>query len=253
VPGNYVVTTDLSCGGIGIVVNASNVSINLNGHIIQAPIGVPTPPFGIEVQPPGLARLSQIGISGPGLIQGYSQGIVISSSDYVQVSLMVLADNALAGISGSNVTALTIGGNVIGGTTIGPGLQLNLSTGAQVTGNQMVGNALGIALQSGDSNVLTGNVVSGNTGSGIVLGIGPLTNSRISSNTTNVNGHAGIEVLFMPPSTFFGNQIFNNTSSVGNKAFDLEDANPSCGTDFWSGNVHFTTFQTPPPPPSCVK
>ena len=139
-----------------------------------------------------------------------------------------------------------IGGST--GVTIGDGMDLTQTTGAQVTGNQVVGNSKGIWLLSGDSNVLTGNVVSGNIGSGIVLGNSgnpfPLTNSRVSSNTTNLNGQAGIQILTLQSGSF-GNEIFSNTSSVGNKGYDLEDDNAGCGTDFWSGSVHFTTFQTP--------
>jgi parallel beta-helix repeat protein len=115
----------------------------------------------------------------------------------------------------------------------------------------VVGNPAGISLLSGDSNVLTGNVADGNSGSGIVLGnsgnLVPLTNSRVSSNTTNGNGLSGIQVTIPQPGSF-GNEIFSNLSSVGNAVWDLEDDNlPSCGTDFRGSNVAFKKT-----PASCV-
>jgi hypothetical protein len=82
-PGNYVVTADLlPCPNGGIYIQVSNVTVNLNGHIIAGP------PIanGIVVNPGGSPRLNQIGISGPGLIQGFQQGIFIQNSYYVQVT-----------------------------------------------------------------------------------------------------------------------------------------------------------------------
>ncbi|MGA2716428.1 MAG: right-handed parallel beta-helix repeat-containing protein [Bryobacteraceae bacterium] len=252
-PGNYVVTKDLlGCLNGGIYIQASNVSVNLNGHIITGPPAAPIG-NGISVNPGAIPHLNQIGISGPGLIQGFSIGISIQDSDYVQVTQTTVADNT-AGIMATSVTQLIVAGDVIVGSP-GPsgGLSLTNSTGAQVSGNQAVGNSVGISLASGDSNSLTGNVASGNTGSGIVLGPGtaafPLTNSRVSSNTTNGNGKSGIEVLSLVSPGSFGNEIFSNLSSVGNVLTDLADDTfvPPCGTDFWSGNVFFTKNQ------ACVK
>jgi parallel beta-helix repeat protein len=246
-PGNYVVTADLTCpAGIAINISASNVTVNLNGHIITGPAGINS--IGIWVLPilPAL-RLDHVGISGPGLIRGFNSGAIsIFESDYVQVTQTTVANSSLAvGIVATNVKYLTMAGNVIAGNNAG--LSLALSTGAQVTGNQVVGNTgPGIVLGSGDSNVLTGNVVSGNSGSGIVLGSisanAPLTNSRVSSNTTNGNGISGIQVVSPLFPGSFGNEIFSNTQSVGNTVLDLEEDNtvPPCGTDFWSSNVFFT-------------
>jgi parallel beta-helix repeat protein len=190
------------------------------------------------------------------LIRGFQVGILIEDSDYVQVSLTTVAGNTFGGIEAVRVSYLTVGGNVIAmnvGNPVGlveGGLRLIQSTGAQVTGNLMVGNYKGIELVSGDSNVLTGNAVNGNSGSGILMGnpgdVVPLTNSRVSSNTTSGNGNSGIQVQGLQPGSS-GNEIFSNTSSVGNTVWDLEDDNAGCGTDFWSGNVFFTTNN-----PACV-
>lgn len=241
-PGNYVVTADLTCMGVAINVNASNVTVSLNGHIITSVVGING--VGISVSPVAGPRLNHVGISGPGVIQGFNTGdISIQLADYVQVTRTTLVGSALlGGIFAQNVTYLTVAGNVIAANG-GVGLTLAQSNGAQVTGNQIVANLVGIFLQSGDSNALAGNDASGNTQSGIGLGANfgpvPLTNTRVSSNTTNGNGLSGIQVFPLLVGSF-GNEIFSNVSSVGNKAFDMEDDNPGCGTDFWSSNVFFT-------------
>jgi hypothetical protein len=83
---------------------------------------------------------------------------------------------------------------------------------------------------------VSGNTVSGNS----VVGIGIAEkNSRVSSNITNGNG-AGIEIS----PGYSGNEIFSNTSSVGNTGFDLADLNASCLGNSWSSNVFFTKNQT---------
>jgi len=243
-PGNYVVTADLKCAGTAITINASNVSVNLNRHIITSVAGVPGDGISVSpLLPPAPPRLNHVGISGPGLIRGFSGGIQMFDSDYVQVSLTTLAGNTFAGLYASGVNYLTLDGNVIAENGGFGGVLLVNSSSDQVTGNQVVGNTTGIWLGSGDSDVLTGNVANGNSGSGIVMGVSgsayPLTNSRVSSNTTNGNSTSGIQVVTLVAGSS-GNEIFSNLSSVGNKNFDLEDDNPACGTDFWSGNSFFT-------------
>lgn len=239
VPGNYVLTADLACIADGLYIGASNVSVNLNGHVITAT----TPATGISVLNPAGARLTNVAISGPGLIQGFHTGIAVTGSDYVQVGLTTVAGSSLFGIVANNVTFLTVGGNVMTGAASGFGLALIQSTHAGVTGNQAAGNSVGIWLESGDSNALSGNTVNGNSTSGILLGqvssAIPLTNSRVSSNTTVGNGQSGIRAQLLQPGST-GNEIFSNASSVGNGVWDLEDDNAGCGTDFWSGNVFFT-------------
>jgi len=229
-PGNYVVTANLTCpAGDGITITASNVSLNLNGHIITGSGSGD----GIRVAPTS-GRLNHVGISGPGLIRTFELGIEVRSSDDAQVSLMTVAGNS-AGVLGADVNRLTIGSNVIARNPNG-GLGLSVSVNATVTGNQVVGNGIGIGFNVGSGNTFSGNTVSGNSAQGIGISAN---NSRVSSNITNGNGGAGI-VVFAGVS---GNQIFSNTSSVGNAGFDLRDDNASCDANFWSSNVFFTKNQ----------
>ena len=63
VPGNYVVTADLTCAGSGINITSSNVTLNLNGHIITGP-GL-TATIGIYLGSATPTRLDHVSISGP--------------------------------------------------------------------------------------------------------------------------------------------------------------------------------------------
>ena len=230
-PGNYVVTANLTCPGDGITITASNVSLNLNGHIMTGS----TTGIGIFLSP-NSGRLNHVGISGPGLIQTFTFGIAISNIDDAQVSLVTVAGNR-EGVAAASVNRLNIGSNVIVRSIV-VGLQMQFSMNVAVTGNQVVGNALGIQLAAGSATI-SGNTVSGNSGAGIDIDFGGNT-SRVSSNITNGNGGAGIVIV---AGAGGGNQIFSNTSSVGNGGFDLEDDNASCDANFWSSNVFFTKSQ----------
>jgi parallel beta-helix repeat protein len=145
-PGNYVVTANLTCrGDNGITIAGSNVSLNLNGHIITGSgSGV-----GIFVSPTS-GRLNHVGISGPGLIRTFSTGIEVSNTDDAQVSLVTVAGN-LMGIVGASLNRFTVGSNVIA-RSINVGLGLQFSINTAVTGNQVVGNGRGIVLFSGSAN-----------------------------------------------------------------------------------------------------
>ena len=202
-PGYYVVAANLTCAGDGITITASNVSLNLNGHIITG--SGPGTGIGIRVQPTS-GRLNHVGISGPGLIQTFQDGIDVFSTDDAQVSLVTVAGNSNGvGVVGAGVNRLTIGSNVIARSIVG--LKLTGSVNATVTGNQVVGNDFGILLQAGSGNTFSGNTASGNSSFGIeIFG----NTSRVSSNATNGNGDAGIAI----GAGATGNQIFSNTSSV---------------------------------------
>jgi parallel beta-helix repeat protein len=228
-PGNYVVTANLMCAGNGITIAASNVSVNLNGHIITGSgSGV-----GVLVSPTS-GRLNQVGISGPGLIRTFADGINIFDSDDVQVSLVTVVGNPV-GVLGNGANRLTVGSNVIARNS-SFGLELVASVNAAVTGNQVVGNNVGILLIMGSANTVSGNTASGNALSGIEISGNT---ARVSSNITNGNGGSGIVV----DAGASGNQIFSNTSSVGNANFDLQDSNASCDANFWSSNISFTKNQ----------
>jgi hypothetical protein len=250
-PGNYQVTADLtSVLGDCIVITASNVSLKLNGHIITGPGPASV---GINVNPPS-GRVDHVGISGPGLIQGFTNGVAMNNTDYSQVSQVTASHNSANGINGAGSAFLAVSSNVLTGNGIW-GLLLTNLTNSTISFNEMTGNgisptapAAGGMRITGSADTVNNNIAIGNGSTtvpaafnaGIVIGS---TNTRVTSNITDGNVRIGILVLADATS----NQIFRNTSSVGNSAADLEDDNTACDSNLWSDNSSFFRNQ------ACVK
>jgi hypothetical protein len=243
--GNYELTTDLNCGsGGGIFISASNVTLKLNGHIItgsgadvNAGIGIGIGPFS--------GRLNHVTISGPGLIQKFTNGIQLTSTDYAQVALVTVAHN-LQGLIADDVTFMTVGSNgFLANKTYG--VVLTLATNCTLTQNKVSGNGTlglnigGLVINTGSHGAtLNANTSDGNGGDGIAIFAN---NSRTYGNSTSGNSGAGIRV----GTSFTGNEIFTNTSSVGNGTYDLQDENSACGGNTWADNVFFVPNQ------SCIR
>ncbi|MGA2717315.1 MAG: right-handed parallel beta-helix repeat-containing protein [Bryobacteraceae bacterium] len=249
--GDYQLTGNLTQSTANtdcIQITASNVSLKLNGHQITSTAGGGS---GIDVNPSGPPQVSHVAIQGPGLIQGFQNGIFFLDANYSQVDLVTAANNTY-GIYGFNTTSLTIGSNVL--VRNGQwGLLLGNSTGGTIQNNEASGNGAataaggfsgGIGLGgASNANTVNNNTASGNgpqsvvpaIAAGILIG-GAGNGNRVYGNTTDGNIFAGIQVK----ST--GNSIFGN-SSVGNGAYDLEDDNPACDSNLWGGNNFFTANQ----------
>ncbi|MGA2714079.1 MAG: right-handed parallel beta-helix repeat-containing protein [Bryobacteraceae bacterium] len=251
-PGNYGVVADLNCpaGATAITINASNVSLKLNSHIITGTPGSTTTwPIGININPGLTPRLDHVGIVGPGVIQRFNNpgtGILINNTDYSLVSGVTVAFNG-DGIEAVNNNFLTVRSSQIV-ANLDNGLDLGVPTNNTFAYNDLSGNHnYGLWMGGGSANIVNNNVASGNGADGITIAGNY---SRVYSNVTNGNGGEGIDVY---PTTFentptggeptgvapVGNQFFNNTSSVGNGSDDLTD-NTVCGLNFWSNNVFFT-------------
>jgi len=249
--GNYFLDADLIAGAGCITVNASNVSLALNGHSIKGPGGS----IGITITPAVSGRLDHVSISGPGLIQGFQTGITINNSDYVQVTSLTSAGNGSNGInSGGTNTFVTIASNVLSQNGIW-GI-LATADNSTVSGNELLGNGFGPGIHpaggmrlTGVANSITSNVASGNgklpdntnpLNAGIVVNT---TGGRIFGNIADGNNGNGIEVQ----ATGSGNQLGNN-KALGNLGNDLQDDSANCGTNLWGSNTFFTRN-----PASCVK
>ncbi|HEY6419528.1 MAG TPA: right-handed parallel beta-helix repeat-containing protein [Candidatus Binataceae bacterium] len=130
----------------------------------------------------------------------------------------------------------------------------NKGNGVDVV-NNIVGGVPAISDFDASGNGLDGIFLSGTTkasvangdadankGSGIELGL--LDNAcTITSNETITNGVDGILVDFRSTK----NTINNNDADDGNKHLDLEDGNPKCDTNTWTGNSFLTRS-----PSSCI-
>ncbi|MGA2715272.1 MAG: right-handed parallel beta-helix repeat-containing protein [Bryobacteraceae bacterium] len=251
--GDYEVTADLTQSSTGdcILITASGVSLKLNGHQITG-AGANSIGAGIDVAG-GASRVNHAAIEGPGLIQAFQVGVLLVSADYSQVDLVSAAHNSKFGIYGLYSTYLTIGSNVLVQNGLA-GLGLVTSSGGTIQNNVTNGNGAvanlpgafggGILLAIGSS----ANTVNNNTGSGngprsgspaVSAGIAIQGNSnRVYANSTVGNVMAGIQIV-----SGTGNEIFNDPSCVGNGQYDLEDDNPSCGSDSWSSNGFFIANQ----------
>lgn len=245
VPGNYGVTTNLNCPGTAITINASNVSLKLNGFIITGPsTAVATAAYGIDINPGGPVRLNHVAIAGPGLIQNFYDGILINNVDYSQVSQITAAHNfnGIQTTPTGMVNYLTIGSNNLVANQ-NDGIDLAPATNSTVTYNDLSGNSFwGLCMWNGSQNTVNNNVASGNGADGFYFSNNY---SRVFSNVTNGNTGSGIAIypaVMIPLTAAVGNEIFNNTSSVGNGESDLDDQNPQ-GSNFWSNNVFFTASQ----------
>jgi hypothetical protein len=81
-PGDYILTKDLQCPGNGVLVFASRVTLNLNGHNIagSGPYNV-----GILVTP-----VSEVTIVGPSTISNFGTGILYVGVDHSSVRMVTV-------------------------------------------------------------------------------------------------------------------------------------------------------------------
>jgi parallel beta-helix repeat protein len=225
-PGNYSVDANLNCPADAIDITASGVSLKLNGHILTGS-GTGTLFFGIKITSAG--RLDHVAIQGPGLIRNFLAGVGLEHADYSQVSLVTTSQNSV-GIAVAGCTFATVASNnAVRNVT--HGIVVTGTTGSVFTQNEASGNqGDGFDLDAGSvANTVNNNFASGNGFAGIELFAD---NTRVSGNVTDGNAAVGIVI-----NNFHGgNQVFSNTSSVGNGALDLVDNNASCGTNLWSDN-----------------
>ena len=247
--GDYAVNANLtSASGDCILITVRNVSLKLNGFTITGPNGAGV---GVDVLPPS-GRVDHVAIQGPGSIQGFTNGITINNADYSQVGQVAATHNLSSGIRGDSDTFLTVSSNVLDGNGVWGLLLTNLTSGT-ISYNEASGNggstspaAAGGIRITGAANTVNNNVASGNgaqavSGASFNSGITISANSsRVYSNVTNGNLGPGIQVS----SGSTGNLMFNNSSSIGNGTFDLEDDNATCTTDFWSSDVFITRNAT---------
>jgi hypothetical protein len=246
-PGNYQVSANLTQNGATdcILITANGVSLKLNGHTVQ---NLALGGNGINVS--GAGRLDHVGIFGPGLVRGFANGVRFANADYSQVSNVTTTQNQTNGITGTGVTFLVVGNNVMGLNGVW-GLLLINSLNGTVQYNEMSGNGFGttgtvggLRIASGSGNTVNNNAVNGNGSQsspvpvfngGILIGAN---SNRVYSNTTNGNLGPGIEV------SGGGNQLFSNTSITGAfSIFDAVDDNALCDSNVWGDNTFVQTSQ----------
>ena len=199
---------------------------------------------------PPTPQIQNVQIKGPGLIQGFDNGMYLQAASNSQVNNVVLMLNSFGIVT--NFGNDQFKGNVAAqNTTSGFDLrdsndqvQLNAVTANGVIENNMVG-LVGIGIEiEGNGNVVFNNSADGNLNTGIYIASG--NNNQIHDNTAFGNTSYGIAIQGAGGG---GNNIHANTAlGNGNPSVpfftgDLADGNPSCGSNTWSNDTFFTALR----------
>ncbi|MFL6491009.1 MAG: NosD domain-containing protein [Nitrososphaera sp.] len=189
---DVILSKDIECPGIGMIVGADGITINLNNHKLSLVNNTDTSRIP-EVEEIGILVPDQknITIRGPGIISGFDKAIEFAGSERGYVLDLKLTDNNI-------------------------GLSLKASDEITIYRSFIEQNTIGIASQSSKDSLVVSNQLSQNTNEGIVL-----MDSNyfiIGANSLIGNGNIGI---------FLDVSSFNNTISsnnVLNHAVDVSNA-----------------------------
>jgi hypothetical protein len=248
-PGTYLVSGTLNCNGDGIDVNTSDVTIQFTNDGYLMCSGCPQSggtATGISVYDPAGGPLSNVNILGPGTIDSYPFGVSFAGVKDSQVSAIFFnfggldislnddasGDHSQNDVFTNNTTyfpsvgaivgtiySSTFIGNALGGGIVGAvgiGIQILNGNKNRLTGNSSAAFTVGIELGGAGSSGASGNILTGN---------------HVYANTTGL--------LVMPPAD--GNRIELNYFS---NVLDIDEGNPSCGTDVYIRNIFATSNQS---------
>ena len=209
---DVTLTADLDCTGTALTVGASNITIDLGGHVItgtDTSIGLVGQDFdGITVR--------------NGAIEGFAFGVDIVKAERVTVEDLEITSAATVpsgfpatGLNFAEVSGATISGNRVSRGQAGisfvtasdvtivdntldavqTGIQVLESTDVQVERNTAAGDAGGISLQATGNTTVVANTISGGISGIYVLQPGVLdTGNIVAGNTTTGASSAGIFV-----------------------------------------------------------
>src|SRR5215213_4571084 len=169
---DVTLTSDLNCdNGDGLIVGASDITINLNGYSITSgdETGSESPTTTDYDGSSGilLANAENVAISGLGEISGFSRGVTFLGSSGGHLTDVQLANNdigaVMASSSGTEISRNTFTNNGIAVVSDG-------SNGGVTAFNQIVANLReGILLIGSSDNVVAANNMYGNGANGIYL------------------------------------------------------------------------------------
>jgi|GEM_PF-3162244 len=230
----------IDCGGFGLIIGASSITIDLDGHVIDG-VGLDAGilnngydsvtiingtitqfDHGILLNP----GTSQNVIASMRLEANQEAGLLLSDADQAgqgnTIRDNVFAANGYGIWLASNTSQAVIRNNALGGNASG-GIYLEFASNNRIEFNEVTrSSGHGIAIVGGGNNTVTDNSLSGNSGYGIAAGeaLLPSNNNRIERNTIS-EGQGGILVV---EST--GSQVlFNIVSGSTGPGVSLELAN----------------------------
>lgn len=204
--GSYVLTSNLTVislnvGGIEVINPAVGVTIDLNGFAILGPRTSISDPagtgVGIEGSAPGLRVFN-------GMISGMGGSCITGARDVDSVTAQLCGGNGIDAargiVRGSRAT-----------DNLGAGIK---TTDGRVSDSVASGNGSDGILGSGAGNVIQGDVVQANLGTGIHIasGISTLIGNTVSGNLVGLN--AGLEGAGLSQNVITGNGT-NLQGSIG--------------------------------------
>src|SRR6266542_4459588 len=196
---SVVLTTDLKCSGDALIVQASDITIDLGGHTITGPgAGSPTWPQ------PNLAS-SGVKISG-------QRGVTLKNGSFRSFSSAVFLDNT----TDSHIEAIDARANYYG-------IYLKSATNNEVSRSTFRGNIYGLTLYHSHKNTLAENDSSAQThfspgGYGIYMYSS--NDNMVVGNTFKQNDNWGIWLSDSKNNVFYHNNIISNHPQVSDDSGD---------------------------------
>lgn len=195
-PGYYYVNGNLSSAGTGIVVNANDVTVDLNSYTITGP-GDPGDGYNFGVTISG----SNIEVKN-GTIRNFDQAMFSSEGVNYARAINVRAVSNATGIrllgKGNMVEQCHVSNN-----SNSSGEAIAVGAGSTVASNVVHSNA-STGILTFEGSTIIGNTVYNNAGNGIVALVG----STVKNNTVYSNGGWGIEL--------YGNNLVDGNTSFDN-------------------------------------
>jgi hypothetical protein len=253
VPGTYTISgLDCSAPQDGVDITSSDVTIQFISGAVLFCSGCPQSggtETAIRVYDPAGGQLSNVNILGAGGIEDYPIGISFAGVKDSQLSGIsfntvqsdiVLDNDANGDHSEHDLLTDNLSVSTLTGCVLGNSIYNSTFIGNNCNGTSLGGIGIGIQILSGNGNLLVGNTADafsvgielGGTGS-VGAANNRLTGNSLVSNTTGV--------LVTPPANhnrFQANYFYVNTG------LDIDEGNPSCGTDVWAKDIFSTTNQS---------
>ena len=160
-PGSYRLKKNFTvpdASTTAIVVNTSNVTLDLNGYTVSGPTVCPGPPS--PCAPAGSADGIVSGFSNVAILNGTVQGFGsdgIALSQHSRVERVRTSNNGGSGINVGEASVVTDNQTLYNGDGI------NAANGCTITGNVSAYN-LGVGIFAGGGSSVTGNTVQNNNG-----------------------------------------------------------------------------------------
>ena len=214
---NYIIVSDVTSDGDGIVVQKSNIVIDGDAHQIQGKgIGA-----GITLDNVNNVTLRNLEL------QNFLVGIRLNSSSFNSVSGTAVASNSGAGSEGIELARDSDNNTVIG--------------------NSIIYNGFGVAVLESDNNVISGNEVMNNYGTGIMLNYSFNTiidGNSITNNSRGVGVYEFCNGTYISANNITENEVYGISIAGGthiichnNFLNNTENAEAHLSANIWDNGI----------------